>query len=100
MGAVFRQRTDTVETGRLKEFIHSNSLKLYAAALSDDSEDIRDIDCSNCAFAVGNEGNGLSVELLRLCEKKVIIPMMPSSESLNAAVAASILIWEIRRKEL
>ena len=100
MGAVFRQRTDTVEVSRLKEFISANSLKLYAAALSDEAEDIRNIDCSGCAFAVGNEGSGLSDELLRLCEKKVVIPMMPSAESLNAAVAAGILMWECKRREL
>ena len=100
MGAVFRQRTDTVEIGRLKEFVDANSLKLYAAALSDGAEDIRNIDCSGCAFAVGNEGSGLSRELLGLCEKKVVIPMMPSAESLNAAVAAGILMWESRRREL
>ena len=100
MGAVFRQRTDTAEVSRLKEFISANSLKLYAAALSDEAEDIRNIDCSGCAFAVGNEGSGLSDELLRLCEKKVVIPMMPSAESLNAAVAAGILMWECKRREL
>ena len=100
MGAVFRQRTDTVEIGRLKEFIDSNSLKLYAAALSDEAEDIRNIECSGSAFAVGNEGSGLSRELLGLCEKKVVIPMMPSAESLNAAVAAGILMWDSRRREL
>ena len=39
----------------------------------------------------------LSAELLALCEKKIIIPMRPDSESLNAAAAASVLMWEMAR---
>ncbi len=99
MGAVFRQRTDRVELGSLRDFAGFNSLRLCAAELSDEAEDIRVIDCSRCAFAVGNEGNGLSRELMDICDIKVIIPMSPHAESLNAAIAAGILMWEVRRQE-
>ena len=99
MGAVFRQRTDIVDLTDLRRFVDAHSLMLYAAVLSDNAEDIRNIDCSGCAFAIGNEGNGLSKELLELCDKEVIIPMFPSAESLNAAVAAGILMWEVKRRE-
>ena len=44
-----------------------------------------------------SEGRGLSPELLALCQGEVIIPMEPCAESLNAAVAASIILWEMRR---
>ena len=99
MGAVFRQRVDIVQIADLRSFAGSNSLRLYAAALSEKAVDIRSIDCKGCAIAVGNEGGGLSRELMEICEGKVIIPMTLHAESLNAAVAASILMWEMRRRE-
>ena len=99
MGAVFRQRVDIVQIADLRSFAGSNSLRLYAAALSEKAVDIRSIDCKGCAIAVGNEGGGLSSELMEICEGKVIIPMTLHAESLNAAVAASILMWEMRRRE-
>ena len=99
MGAVFRQRTDRVEIADLKKFADTHSLILYAAVLSEDAVDIRNVSCSGCAFVIGNEGNGVSRELLNVCEKNVIIPMSPASESLNAAVAAGILMWEVKRRE-
>jgi TrmH family RNA methyltransferase len=46
---------------------------------------------------VGSEGRGLSRELLDRCDGELIIPMSPGSESLNAAVAASIVLWEMAR---
>ena len=99
MGAVFRQRTDRVDIADLNRFAEDHSLTLYAAVLSDDAEDIRNINCSGCAFVIGNEGNGVSRELLGICKRNVIIPMSPASESLNAAVAAGILMWEVKRRE-
>ena len=46
---------------------------------------------------MGSEGQGLSRELLARCDETIIIPMRPDSESLNAAVAASVLMWEATR---
>ena len=58
---------------------------------------MRDTDLTKCAVAVGSEGQGLSRELLDACDGEVIIPMQPGSESLNAAVAAAILMWELAK---
>lgn len=46
------------------------------------------------APAIGSEGRGLSREVLDLCDKTVLIPMSPRCESLNAAIAAAVLLWE------
>ena len=98
MGAVFRQRAITLAgPGELKELLAQTGLKLYGAALRDDAEDIRNVDIRKAAVAVGSEGKGLSQELLSLCDASVIIPMQPQSESLNAAVAASVIMWEMAR---
>jgi TrmH family RNA methyltransferase len=97
MGAVFRQRVSPMSIEELKSYINQSGLRLIGAALSDKAEDIRKIDMRNTAVAIGSEGSGLSKELLSICEGEVIIPMQPESESLNAAVAASIVMWEMSR---
>ena len=51
-----------------------------------------------CAVWIGNEGNGLPPEAVDACEEKLIIPMQGNAESLNAAMAAGILMWEMVRK--
>lgn len=48
-------------------------------------------------MAVGNEGNGLSLEAQAACGQKITIPMLGRAESLNAAASASILMWEMMR---
>ena len=52
------------------------------------------------AFLIGQEGSGLSEEVLKSADKKVFIPMKKGVESLNAAVSASILIYEAFRQRL
>ncbi len=99
MGAVFRQRCLSMEPGAMKRYLDLNGLRLCGAALSEESEDIRTADLSAAAVAIGSEGRGLSASLLALCEDQLIIPMRPQCESLNAAVAAAIVMWELTRQE-
>lgn len=51
-----------------------------------------------CGFLIGNEGNGLSDELADLADAYVRIPMEGKVESLNAAIAASLLVYEVHRQ--
>ncbi len=97
MGAVFRQRILRLERDELAGFLNGKGLPLYGAALSDRAEDVRRVDLKGAAVAVGSEGRGLSGELLSLCRRQVLIPMDGGGESLNAAVAASILMWEMAK---
>ena len=97
MGAVFRQRVLRVPREELPALLERNSLPLYGAALSDRAEDLRRVPMKSAAVAVGSEGSGLSRELLELCAGQIIIPMEPDSESLNAAVAAAVIMWEMAR---
>ena len=48
---------------------------------------------------VGNEGNGLNIETIKVCSKSVTIPMLGRAESLNASASAAILMWEMMRKK-
>ena len=100
MGAIFRQRVLQMELGALAPFLREQGLRLYGAALCEGAADIRTLDLRGCAVAVGSEGRGLSEELLALCDGTTIIPMRPDSESLNAAVAASVLMWEMAKESL
>ena len=97
MGAIFRQRVLTLEAAELKALLEKNSLPLYGAALHQNSALITDVSLKNAAAAVGSEGRGLSGEVLAMCDKTVFIPMQPDSESLNAAVAASVIMWEMSK---
>ena len=97
MGAIFRQNVVVTDLDGMKDYVNRNSLPLYGAALSARAADLRETNVKNAAVAVGSEGRGLSPELLALCQGEVIIPMEPCAESLNAAVAASIILWEMRR---
>ena len=97
MGALFRQPIAELPLEAVRDRLRRWDLPLYGAALAPDAVDVRALELSRAAVAVGNEGHGLSTELLSLCDKKLIIPMTPGSESLNAAVAASIVMWEMAR---
>ena len=98
MGAIFRQRVLTLSHEELASWLKEQGLKLYGAALSERATDVRKVDITHSAIAVGSEGHGLSREMLALCDGEIIIPMDARSESLNAAVAASVLMWEMARK--
>lgn len=100
MGAAFRQYIVQTDIPGLDRLLRSWGLKLYGAALMESAADIRSIELDGAAVAIGNEGHGLSGELLDLCAGAVIIPMAPGSESLNAAVAGAIVMWELSGRKL
>ena len=97
MGCIFRQTVIEMDLDELESYVNRNELRLFGAALSENAKDIRKIDMNKLAVAIGSEGKGLSGNLLKLCSGQVIIPMRPNCESLNAAVAASIVMWEMSR---
>ncbi|MCR5137582.1 MAG: RNA methyltransferase [Oscillospiraceae bacterium] len=97
MGAIFRQNAVMMKREQLPGFCSSHGLRLLGAALSANARSVKEISLRHTAVAIGSEGRGLSRELLDLCEETVIIPMCGEAESLNAAVAASVLMWEMRR---
>ena len=97
MGALFRQRWLEMDRAALRDYLDRQGMKLYGAALSERSADLRTAALENAAVAIGSEGQGLSGELLAMCDGEIIIPMNPQCESLNAAVAAAIIMWELTK---
>jgi tRNA(Leu) C34 or U34 (ribose-2'-O)-methylase TrmL len=72
--------------------------RVYAAALRPDAARLGEITFGeNDAVVVGNEGHGLSEAVMAACTDCVYIPMETGVESLNAGVAASVLLWELYR---
>ena len=98
MGAIFRQPVYTMPLQAAMDALRRQGLPVYAAALHHDSAEVGAIDLRNAAVIVGNEGRGVSDTALAQCDRTVMIPMAGAAESLNASVAASILIWEMTRR--
>ena len=97
MGACFRLPVWETGPERLAGLLERSGLALYATALREDTEDLRAQDLRRCAVVIGSEGRGVSEETLALCGKTLKIPMRTRCESLNAAVAAALVLWEMAR---
>ena len=97
MGALFRMKIavfgDITEAISL---IRQNGRRVYAAAL--DHEALRltpsTLSRRDCAV-IGNEGHGLSADAIAACDRSLYIPMEAGSESLNAAAAATVILWSM-----
>ena len=99
MGAIFR--VNIVETENLKETLKEMKRHKYKVMCTDltASKNIYEIDYNKKILVIGNEANGISKELLDMADEKIIIPMLGKTESLNASVATSIIVYEyVRRK--
>ena len=99
MGVHFRSVIYRCDLEELTVLLREAGLPLYGAALREDTADVRAVDLRRCAIAVGSEGRGLSTAVLAACGRTVRIPMDARCESLNAASAASVLLWEAARTE-
>ena len=74
--------------------------RVLCAELTDRALSLRDLDFrASDVVVIGNEGHGIPSELSQLADHSVYIPIAPNTESLNAAVAASIFLWELGGKE-
>ena len=94
MGACFRLPVYECSLEEAAERLAQAGVPLYAAALREDTADVRDVSLDRAAVVIGSEGRGISEELLGLCERSLKIPMSERCESLNAAIAAAVVLWE------
>lgn len=95
MGAVFR--TPVVQTSwtEVSAACRTAGIPVAVTALSDRASDIRNADVRSMAVVIGSEGQGVRREILDAADAELIIPMTPHCESLNAAVAAAIVMWQM-----
>jgi RNA methyltransferase, TrmH family len=98
MGAVFRLPFCAgVHMPDAAALLSSNGIKVYAA-VADGGDDILAADlCGGVAAVIGNEGNGLTRECINACSGRITVRMRGRAESLNAAAAATVIIWEMTK---
>ena len=102
MGALFKMRFTVVQSAAaIIERLKDEGRRVIAAALGEEAltlgkSPIKGDDC----FVIGNEGHGVSEETLAACTDVIKIPMSEKTESLNAAVAASVIMWTQSAVEL
>ena len=81
----------------VREACAREEIPIGVTALSEKSEDLRHADLSRMAVVIGSEGRGVRPEVLDRADRQMIIPMNPRCESLNAAVAATIVMWQMKQ---
>ena len=96
MGAVFRTQPVRMTRAVAVQSCRAAGIPLLATAMSADAVDLRKKNLSGCAVVIGSEGRGVSAELFAAADGKIIIPMNPRCESLNAAAAATIVLWQMK----
>lgn len=100
MGALLRLPVVRAESAlaALKDF-HAVGVSSFAAVVHGASADVRTVNVhGGRLLVIGNEGSGLSEEVAAACTDRVTIPMPGKAESLNAAAACAILLWELMMK--
>jgi len=96
MGAVLRVQPVQATWEQVSVACAAAKIPVAVTALSDRARDIREADLKSMAVVIGSEGRGVRQQILEQADAELIIPMNPHCESLNAAVAATIVMWEMK----
>lgn len=97
MGAVFRAEVVQTTWEAAKAACGKAGIPIAVTALSDRASDLRQADVGKMAVVIGSEGRGVRREVLEAADAELIIPMNAHCESLNAAVAAAIVMWQMQK---
>ena len=97
MGAVFRTEVHRSDWQSVKTACTAAGIPIGVTALSPRAKDLRQADLKKMAVVIGSEGQGVRKEILDSADAELIIPMNPHCESLNAAVAATIVMWQMKQ---
>ena len=95
MGAVFRTPPVRAEWEQVKAALQREKIPVGVTALSDTARDIRMWELRDMAVVIGSEGQGVRPQILEQADARLIIPMDSRCESFNAAVAATIVLWQM-----
>lgn len=97
MGAVFRRAVAQTTWQEVQILCREKAIPIAVTALSDRAQDLRQSPLTNMAVVIGSEGQGVRREILEQADQELIIPMNPHCESLNAAIAAAIVMWQMKQ---
>lgn len=96
MGSLFRLNVSEVSFEEIFPLFEQMEVPSYAAVIDRDAVSLTECDFSEGGVVlIGNEGNGLPESITEACEKKLTIKMNGNINSLNAAMAAGIIMWEL-----
>ena len=95
MGAVFRTPVLQTTWEEAKEKLQQAGIPVAVTALSQRAQDIRNAELEKMAVVIGSEGQGVRQEILQSAQAELIITMQAHCESLNAAIAAAIVMWQM-----
>ena len=96
MGAVFRTQVVQTTWEEAKTACKQAGIPIAVTALNDTAKDLRNAPVHKMAVVIGSEGQGVRQEILDAADNALIIPMNPNCESLNAAIAAAIVMWQMK----
>ena len=96
MGAVFRMEVVQTTWAEAKAACAQQGICVGVTALNETAKDLRNAPLNTMAVVIGSEGQGVRREILDSAEQSLIIPMNPNCESLNAAIAAAIVMWQMK----
>ena len=99
MGSSFRINVIEKDLEEAIEEIKAHGFKVIVTSLQTDKS-IYDIDYSKTAIIIGNEANGVRENIFNKSDLKVKIPMLGKTESLNASIAAGIMMYEYTRQKI
>ena len=97
MGAVFRTQPVKADWAEVRAACGVAGIPVAVTALSQRAKDLRNADLRGMAVVIGSEGQGVRREILESADGELIIPMNKRCESLNAAVAAAIVMWQMKQ---
>ena len=97
MGAVFRTQVIQTNWETVKNACTEAGIPIGVTALSDRAKDLRQSELKKMAVVIGSEGQGVRKEILDAADAELIIPMNSHCESLNAAVEATIVMWQMKQ---
>jgi TrmH family RNA methyltransferase len=95
MGAVFRMPVVQTTWQQAHMTLQSAGIPVAVTALSEKAKDIRQAEVGKMAVVIGSEGQGVRKEILEAADAQLIIPMQAHCESLNAAIAATVVMWQM-----
>ena len=97
MGAVLRTQPVQTTWEQAQKDCVSAGIPIGVTALSDRAKDLREAPLQKMAVVIGSEGRGVRQEILDSADAELIIPMNAHCESQNAAVAATIVMWQMKQ---
>lgn len=98
MGSLFRLNVSEVKFDEVFQLFEERGVPTFAAVIDTDAVSLTDCDFTQGgAVLIGNEGNGLPREVSEMCTQKLTIKMQGNVNSLNAAMAAGIIMWELMK---